>query len=105
MAVRYQALTLPARIDRPDIDERVAADEVVEVVQVDRRVAVRGHQLNAFAEGWDRVGPRREEQAPVLVAGIGVGCPGWAPRHDLRRRPFGREAFEPGIGGDRKSVV
>src|SRR5262245_57108907 len=50
------ALPFPPRIDWPDIDERVAADEVAEVVQVDCRVAVRRHQLDAFAEGWDRIG-------------------------------------------------
>src|SRR5262249_19206940 len=80
---RYQALPLPPRIDRPDIDQCVAADEVVEVVQVDRRVAMRRHQLDAFAQRGEGMGPRREEQASVLVAGVRVGCPGRAPCHDL----------------------
>src|SRR5215468_5975895 len=95
-----RALMLPARVDRPDIDKRVTADDVVEVVQVDRRVAMRGYEFNAFTEDWDRMAPRREEQSSVLVAGVVIGRPQRAARHDLRLRPFGREAFESCVGGD-----
>jgi hypothetical protein len=38
-----------ARIDRPDIDERVAAYAMVSVVKIDCRVAMRWKELNQIA--------------------------------------------------------
>jgi hypothetical protein len=40
-----------ARIDRPDIDERVAAHAMVSVVKIDCRVAMRWKKLDQIANG------------------------------------------------------
>ena len=56
-----------ARVDRPDVDQRVAVDHVVHVVQIHGRVAVR---RDAFERSADRQMAWRfgELDAAVLVA-------------------------------------
>src|SRR5487761_296901 len=101
---RRSNLALATRVDWPDFDQRVAVDHVIEIVQVDRRIAMRRNALYYRAERRPRRG-RRHEQLPVLVAEELVAAAGRRTACRFGPRAFGGEALEAGVGHEIRRLV
>src|SRR5690606_20366732 len=93
------ALENAARVDAPDVDERVAADAMVVVVEIDGRIAMGRHQLDRRSE-LERSVAGREDDAAMLVAEILVTRARGSAGGELRRGGVRREALEAAVDVD-----
>src|SRR5262249_19698280 len=89
----------PTRIHGPDIDQGIAAHDVIGVVQINGRIAVRRDACDARTDRRLRR-TDRQDQLAMLVAEELIAAVGRRARRDLRHRAVGGEALEPRIGRD-----
>jgi hypothetical protein len=92
-----------ARVDRPQIDQHVAAHAVIVVVQIHRRIAV-WHLADDQRAARQGAAVRQVHPAE-LVAEPAIGRAFRRTGDDVRRRAVHGKALRPGIGGDEAVVV
>src|SRR5436190_967700 len=92
-------LPLATCLDRPDVDQRVTADNVIGVVEVHRRVAMRRCAFDAAAEPGPFRALRQDELAVLVTEELVAAAPRRALGH-LRDGAVGGERLEAGVGGD-----